>query len=359
MEHHGGLSRLLQPGDGIALLIVQRITAGGQHQAAGGLILPTDVHPVQRALPAGGEDVQEVAVQQGQHRLALRVAEPGVVLHHAGAVGGEHQPEVDDPVEGPALRLQRPDGGQENLVHTPPGGFRRGRDGPHAAGVGAPVAVKGPLVVLAGGHGAHMFAVGKGQHCHLRPGHALLNDHGGAGFAELLVRHHLPGGGLGLVHGGGHHHPLAQGQPVRLDHDGRALFLNIGQRLVQFGKGFIPGGRDVVFLHQFLGKRLAGLDDGGVGPGAEGGYARPLQGVHHPQGQGVVRGHHHKVHGVVLRPLHHAVHVGGLHIHALGGLGNAPVARGAEQFGDLGRLLQFPADGVFPAARPNNQNSHR
>ena len=144
-----------------------------------------------------------------------------------------------------------------------------------------------------------------------------------------MALHHLPHGGLGLLHGGGHHHALAQGQTVRLHHDGGPLGAHIGQGGVHIGEGLVLGGGDVVLAHQLLGEGLAGLDDGRVGPGAEGGDARRLQGVHHAQGQGVVRGHHDEVHGVVLGPLHHALHIGGLDGHAGGHLGDAPVAGGA------------------------------
>ena len=106
----------------------------------------------------------------------------------------------------------------------------------------------------------------------------------------------------------------------------------------------------MVLGHQILGKDFAGLDDGGVRPGAEGGDARILQGVHHAQGQGVVRGHHDEVHRVLLGPGHHGLHVRGLDGHALGHLGDAPVARGAVQLGHLGTLSQLPADGVLTAA---------
>ena len=261
-------------------------------------------------------------------------------------------------MEGPFLRLQRPDGGQEDFLHALCRNLRRvlrrGRDGPHAAGVGALVAVVGPLVVLAGGHGGHVLPVGKSQHGDLRPGHALFDDHGGAGFAELFVLHHLPDSGFGLIHGGGHHHALPQSQPVRLHHDGRALLLNVGQGLVQVGEGLVLGGGDVVLFHQLLGEGLAGLDDGGAGPGAESGYARFLQGVHHAQGQGVVGGHHHEIHGVFLGPPHHADHVGGLYVHTLSELGDARVAGGAVQLGDLVGLLQFPTNGMFSATRSNH-----
>ena len=49
--------------------------------------------------------------QQGEDGLALRVPEAGVVLHHLGAAGCEHQTEVKDPLEGAALGAQRSHGG--------------------------------------------------------------------------------------------------------------------------------------------------------------------------------------------------------------------------------------------------------
>ena len=84
--------------------------------------------------------------------------------------------------------------------------------------------------------------------------------------------------------------------------------------------------------------------------GTEGWDASRLHGVHHAQGQGVVRSHHNKVHSISLGPGHHAVHIGGLHVYASGNLGDARIAGGTEKLGDFGGLGQFPADGVLPAA---------
>ncbi len=55
---------------------------------------------VQSAVTAGQEDVQQIGLQQGEHRLAFGIAEAGIVLHHLGAVGGEHQAKVEHSLEG-------------------------------------------------------------------------------------------------------------------------------------------------------------------------------------------------------------------------------------------------------------------
>ena len=205
-------------------------------------------------------------------------------------------------------------------------------------------------MVLGGQHGDQVLPVAEGQHGDLGAYHTLLDDHGGAALAELVVLHHGAHGLLGLFHGGGYHHTLAQSQTVRLDYDGSTLPVDVGQGLLHVGEGLILGGGDVVLFHQLLGERLAGLQNGGVGPGAEGGDARRLQGVHHAQSQGIVRGHHDKVHGVVLGPGHHVLHIGGLDGHTLGHLGDASVAGGAVQLRNFGALGQLPADGVLTPA---------
>ena len=363
MEDRGGPARIVQAFNRVVLPIAAGVAAGGQDQTAGGLSLPADVQLVQRALTAGEENLQQVALQQGEDGLALRVTEAGVVLHHLGAGRGEHQAEVEDAPEGTALGLEGRQSGEKNLVHTARGQLRRvvggGGYGPHTAGVGPPVAVEGPLVVLAGGHGDHMLAVAEGQDGDLRAGHTLLNDQAGARLAELLVGHHAADGLLGLGCGLGHHHALAQGQAVGLHHDGRALRADVGEGGVHVRKGLIFGGGDVVALHQVLGEDLAGLNDGGVGPGAEGGDAGGLQGVHHAQGQRIVGGDHHEIDGVGGGPGRHHVHVGGLDGHALGQGGDAAVAGGAVELLHVRALGEGPDNGVFTAAAADHKNIHR
>lgn len=251
--------------------------------------------------------------------------------------------------------------GQEDLLHTAAGHLGRvvgrGGDGAHAAGVGALVAVKGPLVILGGGHGNQMLPVAESQHGDLRAGHTLLDDHPGAGLAELAAVHHGTGGLLGFGYRLGHDNALAQGQAVSLHHDGRALGLNVGQSRGELCKGLILCGWNVVLGHQILGKDFAGLDDGGVRPGAEGGNARILQGIHHAQGQGIVRRHHYKINGMGLGPGHHSIHVGGGEGDTLGQGGDTAVAGGAVKLFHLLTFRQCPGDGVLPPAAAD-QSKH-
>ena len=205
-------------------------------------------------------------------------------------------------------------------------------------------------MVLGGQHGDQVLPVAEGQHGDLRAYHTLLDDHGGAALAELVVLHHGAHGLLGLFHGGGYHHTLAQSQTVRLDYNGGSLLADVGQGLLHVGKGLVLGGRDVVLFHQFLRECFAGFQNGGIGPGTESRDASCLQGIYHSKGQGIIRSDHNKVHGVLLGPSHHSLYIGGLDGHTLGHLGNAPVAGGAVQLRNFGALGQLPADGVLTPA---------
>ena len=164
---------------------------------------------------------------------------------------------------------------------------------------------------------------------------------------------------LRLFIGPGDQHPLAQGQAVRLDDDGEGGGPQESQGLRRGGEHLIPGGGDVVFLHQVLGKDLAGLDPGGLGVRAEAGDARGVEGVHAPQGQGVVRRHHGEVHGVAPGEGHDAADVRGPDLrHADGVGGDAAVARQGVNGFHSRILFQLFDDGVLPAAAAHYEERH-
>ncbi len=102
-----------------------------------------------------------------------------------------------------------------------------GRIGPHAAGVRALVIVERALVVLRRADGQHGFAVGEHEERRLLALHEFLDHHFGPGRAKTAAEHVVDGGHRSIfVHC--HDHALAGSQSVGLDHDGRALFADIG-----------------------------------------------------------------------------------------------------------------------------------
>ena len=145
--------------------------------------------------------------------------------------------------------------------------------------------------------------------------------------------------GDGLILGHGDRHALAERQTVRLDHDRRALLLDIGDGVRRVFKHGIARGRDAVLFHQFLGKGLGALNDRRVFARAEGADTRFFQRIHHAERRRVVRRDHHQIGLVLLGEGHHAVDVGRLDVHALGFLRDAAVARRAPDIVHLGAFL--------------------
>ena len=306
-------------------------------------------------------DVQQVALQQGQHHLGLGVSEAAVVLDDLGAVRGEHQAEVQAALEGAALGVHGPDGGQEDLFHALGGDLRgvvgvRG-NGAHAAGVQAGVVVVGTLVVHAGHHGLDHLAVRKAQHTDLGAGEEFLHHHMVARCAEFLIQHDLLHAVRSLLLVFADQHALAQCQTVGLDdHRVLALGLDVLHDLGGVVKGLVLCGGDAVFLHQVLGEHLGSLDAGSGLVRAKGGDAHLCQRVHHAQCKGVVLRHHNVIELFFHCKAYHGIHIGGLDVFALGVIADTAVARCAPDLAAVGALFQCLDDGVLAAAAANHQN---
>ena len=134
--------------------------------------------------------------------------------------------------------------------------------------------------------------------------------------------------------------PLAQGQAVGLDHGGDGGGFQVLQGLVHVVKGLVLGRRNVVFLHEVLGKDLAPLQDGGRLVGAEAGDAHGLQPVHRPQDQGSSGATTAKSMALSWAKGGDGVQVLGANAGANGVGGHAAVAGGSIDLGDPGALFQ-------------------
>ena len=90
-----------------------------------------------------------------------------------------------------------------------------------------------------------------------------------AGIAERAIEHHGDGG-LRFIKRLGDDDALAGGQAIRLDDDRRALFADIGQRIVSRGEAAVRAGRNIEFGAERLGETLGAFELGGllVGPNA-------------------------------------------------------------------------------------------
>ena len=253
--HIGGVQlAVVKTGDLLALLIGKGIAAACQNHTGGRAIAETNLRLVKRAVCGGLHDGQQIALQQGQHDLRLGVTKAAVVLDDLGAVGRQHQAEVETTLEGAALGLHGGHSGQENLLHAAVGHLGRvvGVRGhsAHAAGVQTLVMIQCALVVHAGNHRLDGLAVAEGQHTDLGAGQKLLNDHMVAGRTELFVQHDLLDAVSSLLLALADQHALAERQTVCLDDHGvLALGPDVIHDLCRIIECLIFGGGDAVLLH--------------------------------------------------------------------------------------------------------------
>ena len=113
----GTRCRLFQPADRVALLVRARIAFAGHHHADGRSRVPLERRDlVEPAVDGGFEDIEQVALQPHQQRLAFRVAETDVEFEHLAALVGHHQAGVEDAAEGPPRSFHLVHGGDQDLL---------------------------------------------------------------------------------------------------------------------------------------------------------------------------------------------------------------------------------------------------
>ena len=208
----------------------------------------------------------EIDAQPRQQHLRLGIAEADVELDDLGAVGRQHQADVEEAAERRAVGLHRVDHRIDDLVHHPrlevAREQRARREGAHAARVRPAIVVEGPLVILRRRQRDGPVAVGDGEERHFGPLQALLDHQRPPGVADLAVHHQRLDGGervLGLL---GDDDALAAGQAVGLQRHRAAQLFHGGDRLLRGLGDAVAGGRHAGQPHQVLRERLAGLQPG-------------------------------------------------------------------------------------------------
>ncbi len=234
----------------------------------------------------------------------------------------------------------------------------RGRVGAHAAGVGPAVAVEDALVVLARGERQRVLAVGHDDEARFLAGHELLDDDAVPGVAQLAAReHHVH---RGVRFGGVHrdHDALACGQPVGLDHDRRALLVDVGVRGRGLGEGLVERGRDAVAHHEALGEILGGLELGGGLARAEDAQPGMQEGVDHAGRERPLRPHHGEVDFLLQGKGDQLGNPRDIDVVEPVLARGAGIARRDIDAGDARRLDQLPRQRVFAAAAADNEEFH-
>ena len=214
------------------------------------------------AVDGGVEKHQQVVLQAHHQHLAFGIAETDIVFDQLRAVVGDHQADEQHAGKRHAARRHALHGGLDDLAHGAVHHFgrhdRRGRIGAHAAGVRACVALADALVVLRRAEGDGRPAVAQAEEARFLAFQEPFHHDLGAVLVEACIDRRKR-----LVDGGGDRHPLSRRQPVRLDDDGRALFLHIGPGGVRVGESPVGGRGDGEFRAQVLGEAFRPFELGG------------------------------------------------------------------------------------------------
>ena len=284
MEHDGALDLGggVETVDRHAGLVGARIAAGGEDHGDRRVGRPVHLHVREPAGGAREQEVRQIGAQPRDHDLGLGVAEPAVVLEDLRAVGGEHQPRVEEPPVRQALGGHRGHGAPAQVPDLALGRIvdpRKRRVRAHAAGVRPGVAVARSLEVLAEHEGHDGLAVRQGERAHLGALEDLLDHHGGSRLAEGAALEAVPERPHGRLAIRRHRDALARREPVGLHHGPSAQRVHERDGVVERGERAARSGRDAAAGHDLLRERLGTLEPGRGGVGAEGRNAAVTQGV--------------------------------------------------------------------------------
>ena len=214
-------------------------------------------------------------------------------------------------------------------------------------------------MILAGGQRQDVLAVAKHNEAGLFAKQAVFDDDARARSAECAVAEHGVDGCVGLAQGHGDNDAFAGGQAVGLDHDRRAALVNVDVGSDRVGKGLVGGRRDLVAHHEHFGKILGAFELRRSARRPENRQAAGAEGIDDAGGQWCLRPDDGERY---ILALHEISQRGGIRERNVGGVRHqrsATVARRDEHVLDAGRQEKLPGEGVFAAARANDEQFHR
>ena len=211
------------------------------------------------------DDLEQVGFQAQEDRLGFRVAHAAVEFERPRAAFlVDHEARVQEAGVRNAVLCHAGHRRQDDLAHDARmdlgGHHRRRRIGAHAAGIRPLVAVAEALVVLAGRQRQHVRAVAHHDEAGFLAFEAVLDHDARARIAQALVAEHHGDRSLGLLDARRDHHAFAGREAVGLDHDRRAVRIDVALGLRAVGKRLVARGGNLVPRHELLGEILGGLE---------------------------------------------------------------------------------------------------
>ncbi len=153
-------------------------------------------------------------------------------------------------------------------------------------------------------------------------------------------------------------HALAGGETIRLDHDRRAFFSDIRQRVGGIGEAAVGAGRNIEFGAERLGESLGALKPRRLFTRTERLDAGGGEVIDDSGRERGFRADHDEIHRVASAEIDHRGMVGDIERHAFGFPGDAGIARRAPQLCHQRGACDLPRQRVFAAAGTEQKNVH-
>jgi len=346
MEHEGAcrLGRV-DAVDRSATVALRRIVLRGEDDAHGGALSPGQLSTRRITPRRCSEQLEEIAFEQRNDRLGLRIAEPAVELEDTRTVLGQHQAGVQQADE---RRSSRRELGENRNVdslderkcigraHT-----RDRRIRPHASRVRPLVAVEGPFEVLRRDERQRCAAVADREERDLRSLEELLDDH--VACRPLERTHRLVDLGFRATDV----YALSRGEPVGL-HDARRPRDREPRR-----RRHARGAQHV------LGECLGAFDPGSCGARPEDQEAEPAKHVGQPEHERKLRPDHDEVHLEGTREPEQTLSIVRPNRVTVSQSGDPGVSGRGMQLRQRRRLRQLPGKRMLATSRPDDEDSHR
>jgi hypothetical protein len=215
-------------------------------------------------------------------------------------------------------------------------------------------------VILRGGERQDVRTVDHDDEARLLAGQEFLDDHAVARAAEAPGTEHVLHRRLRGREILGEDDALARGEPVGLDHDGRADPAQIGERGLGLGEDAVGRRRDAMVREEVLGEGLRALELCGVSGRSETAQTGRLEGIDDARNQRCLRADDGQVDRLLGRKTHQCRNVVRrdrqiLHLGLV--RGSAVAGRNVNAFGQR-RLCGLPGEGMLAPAIADDQDLH-
>ncbi len=357
----GGFRKGAQSVDCAAFFIGPRIAIRGHHDGHRVIISPVHGGVGQTPLGAGLQQVQRLSPQTQHQHLTFRIAKAAVIFDQARLPVLDHETRIQHALIGGAAIGHDLHRGADDFGHRLGGDFV-GQDGgrgigAHAAGVQAGVAFADAFMVLRCADGQALFAIDEDEIAGLFAIHEFLDHDLGASGPEFTAKH-VVNRGQGGVQIHRDDHAFASGQAVGLDHDGRALFADIGLGGVSIGEMRIACGGRVGGVANLFGEGFRGLQSRGLFRGAKDAETRIAQIIRDASGQGGLGADDHEINRVFLGEIYDGDTVFNVQAGAISDGSDPGIARRHDQLVTFGVLHDGPCQCVFASAAAQDQDIH-